>query len=162
MKSKRIDDIQRKYEDELFSKPDYREQQRAEKRNNKEMVTLKEWLKRKWVLIVCLIVVPIGILALLDGIGGGTPDRVRAGFIAFISLIYFVAMPLLMLKLIAFALKKEGKANLMSKRINSLSDLLEMSEKKNNTDRHDKSNALMNEIIRLADEKRTDHDDIDH
>ncbi len=162
MKSKRIDEIQRKYEEELFSKPDYRKQQRAEKQKKKETVTLKEWLKHNAAFVICLIVVPIGILALLDGISTGTPDSVRTGFSVFVFLIFMVGLPCLTIKFLHFILKKEGKEKLLTGRNNLLNDLLDMSEKRNNADRQDKRNELMNEIIRLADEKRTDHDDIDH
>ena len=93
MKSKRIDEIQRKYEEELFSKPDYRKQQRAEKQKKKETVTLKEWLKHNAAFVICLIVFPISILALLDGISGGTPDSVMTGFSVFVFLVFMVGLP---------------------------------------------------------------------
>lgn len=159
MKSKRIDEIQRKYEEELFSKPDYRKQQRAEKQKKKETVTLKEWLKHNAAFVICLIVFPISILALLDGISGGTPDSVMTGFSVFVFLVFMVGLPCLMIKLLYFILKKEGKEKLLTGRRNLLSDLLGMSEKRNNADRQDKRNELMNEIIEQAGKNRIDHDD---
>ncbi|MCQ2469934.1 MAG: hypothetical protein MJ100_09000 [Ruminococcus sp.] len=159
MKSKRIDEIQRKYEEELFSKPDYRKQQRAEKQKKKETVTLKEWLKHNAAFVICLIVFPIGILALLDGISGGTPDSVRTGFSVFVFLVFMVGLPCLMIKLLYFLLKKEEKEKLLTGRSNLLYDLLGMSEKRNNADRQDKRNELMNEIIEQAGKNRIDHDD---
>lgn len=159
MKSKRIDEIQRKYEEELFSKPDYRKQQRAEKQKKKETVTLKEWLKHNAAFVICLIVFPISILALLDGISGGTPDSVMTGFSVFVFLVFMVGLPCLMIKLLYFILKKEGKEKLLTGRSNLLYDLLGMSEKRNNADRQDKRNELMNEIIEQAGKNRIDHDD---
>lgn len=159
MKSKRIDEIQRKYEEELFSKPDYRKQQRAEKQKKKETVTLKEWLKHNAAFVICLIVFPIGILALLDGISGGTPDSVRTGFSVFVFLVFMVGLPCLMIKLLYFLLKKEEKEKLLTGRSNLLNDLLGMSEKRNNADRQDKRNELMNEIIEQAGKNRIDYDD---
>lgn len=159
MKSKRIDEIQRKYEEELFSKPDYRKQQRAEKQKKKETVTLKEWLKHNAAFVICLIVFPISILALLDGISGGTPDSVMTGFSVFVFLVFMVGLPCLMIKLLYFLLKKEEKEKLLTGRRNLLSDLLGMSEKRNNADRQDKRNELMNEIIEQAGKNRIDHDD---
>ena len=64
-----------------------------------------------------------------------------------------------MIKLLYFLLKKEEKEKLLTGRRNLLSDLLGMSEKRNNADRQDKRNELMNEIIEQAGKNRIDHDD---